>query len=188
MKQLSEAFRQKIKSRMGSTGINRTETGGWSNLIQSDEISVIDEASKMPKKTIKSPDKIIIDLDTQQDNILDMLDTEFFAQKKSPAKKPPAFARKDTQASEFNFDTEKGHGDIAQNLNESSAPDLDDSPMKKSFFSTNPLSGNVRPGSQQQSAFMQRRQTSQAKMRPPRPTQIQTDETKLGCYDYLPAP
>ena len=66
MKQLSEAFRQKIRSRMSSFNIKRTDTGGWSNLIQSDEISVIEETSKMQqKKLIKSPDKIVIDLDTQ---------------------------------------------------------------------------------------------------------------------------
>lgn len=161
---------------MSSFNIKRTDTGGWSNLIQSDEISVIDETSKMQqKKLIKSPDKIVIDLDTQQDFILDMLDTEFMTHKKPNAKKPPILARKDTQASDFLADSEKGAGEFAKNLNESSAPDLDDSPMKKSFFSTNPLSGNVRPGSQSRSAFMQRRQTSQAKMRPPRPNQIQTD-------------
>ena len=81
---LADAFKAKIARRMSSFAFKRTES--MSNKeTDPTQINLISEEDSIRNDTSKSMalDKIIVDLDTQQDVIVEMVDPEFYDRKKN---------------------------------------------------------------------------------------------------------
>lgn len=148
MENLGAALRRKLSQRMNS--LLSKKSGDLSNLIISDEITVIQEngGTGILKNSL---DKIIVDLDVGggHDAIIDLIDTEFYERKKNP----DGFLRLASQVESSAFDSENFTDLEDDNTNNKGTRN-----MAKSFYSTQMLSGNVRPATQTHSTnFLKRR-------------------------------
>lgn len=91
-------------------------------------------------KAINSPDKIIVDLDVNggHEAIIDLIDTEFYERKKNPE----GLLRKASQVDSSAFDSENTFMELNDDFDNTNKATRN---MHKSFYSTQMLSGNVRP-------------------------------------------
>lgn len=142
--------------------------------MQIHEEAVITDGDSLRKESKSCLDKIIVDLDNQQNVIADMIDPDFYERKKNKqlnATSPMtssqlSMSQKTSQQVEDNVATNmQEFVDSPTNISQAYSPHHKDRKARSGLFSANPVSGNLRPSSTSQSAaFLHRRRktTSQS--------------------------
>ena len=136
---------------------DRREKGLSSLSGSASPVSPDDEELSTIEIDTGSPDRIIVNKQASQEDIVNMVDTNFFKSKKQSMEKPPVKIKEVVAARKASAAIEDKIGDFIFSSGLKSDEEKTQA-TKKSFYSTNPISGNVRPASQYRStAFLRRR-------------------------------
>ena len=160
MSKVGQAMRDKFLNKLQSFVVKKDRREkGLSSLSGSASPASPDDDEELSTIEIDtgSPDRIIVNKQASQEDIVNMVDTNFFKSRKQSMEKPPVKIKEVVAARKASAAIEDKIGDFIFSSGLKSDEEKTQA-TKKSFYSTNPISGNVRPASQYRStAFLRRR-------------------------------